>query len=238
MSLATDIAEIKTHVLYLRERAEKEEVRGDKLEVRVTELEKSSIRTSAWAAGFGAAAAFLFSLLKDKLLALMAVSVFLLSCAQPEPIGPKWDGPVIVRVDPTMPTACKEALNEALAFWEHEGVDYLYAEEQPYEELCPQAAICVTTVDLNTAFDGRYSEAAAVTSHATYKKDPTQLSTATVYLDPWYACTDARAPTHELGHAMGLVDLYTDEDKGNVMYFSLSFAGRKLTEDQVEHVRQ
>lgn len=236
MAMEADIAEIKTHVLYLRERAEKEERRGDELEDRVTDLEKKNIRTSAWAAGFGAAAAFLFSILKDHLLKLL-LAVFVAGCANSGPNGEDawWHDrlkPVPVYVHEDARPACVDGLIAARELWREKClVDYLKAPVMVSDEWSgwrgwsgPVGTIAVRDASLERwtlgvaqqRRFGRFMRSCKVEMNTDFPEEQ--------------AC-DIEPLAHELGHCLGLEHV-EEADEFDSLMFWVEVPGRELTEDE------
>lgn len=236
MSMAADIAEIKTNVKWIKERALEDRAAQEGLEARVDELEKSRIRTSAWAAGFGAAAAFLFSLLKDKLLALLGVGTVLLAtgCAA-SPIGfakwPVYAKPVQVLVAPNTPADCADTILTQVKFWRNQGADYLLDPRTAPIPEYPGADWATIAVEyVGDAIVELHPGAAAVAMPQT---EPKLRGDSIKQLFATHIALGSCAPStvaHELGHALGLEDNY--EDKLNVMYFSTAGASFGVDDEQ------
>jgi hypothetical protein len=133
-----DIATIKADVRHLVKVVEEERAERKSQDERITVLEKSRIRDVAYATGFGAGAAMLFTMLKDKifhLLASMLVVAAFTGCVSSSGLhsADAWwhakDRPVTVAVDMSMRDECAQATLDALDFWADQGVDYLRAQE-------------------------------------------------------------------------------------------------------------
>lgn len=242
MAMEADIAEIKTHVLYLRERAEKEEKRGDSLEDRITELEKKAIRTSAWAAGFGAAAAFVFSILKDRLLAGLVV-LLLVGCSDTGPRGAdaRWpDGrkPVTLYLHADMRPECIDAVLQAVEFWRETClVDYLRPRVVGaswsgwYGALAPVGTISARDDETLTRPLG-YTRTSQVARRLRWARISFSLA------HPTDSVCSLHVAAHELGHAMGLEDLYGKADGRALMFWNYDgdLNDVEVTEDECSWV--
>jgi hypothetical protein len=146
---------------------------------------------------------------------------------------PQWRRPVAVLVDAGMPSACIEAAFIGVSWWTDQGVDYLAPELVPSTHPAvigvPRAGeVGITSGPLTAPAVGLTQWTAA----------GGLMHDAIVTLDFEDDGCVWQVAAHELGHALGLRDLYGREDWENVMLgVTLRRDTYVLTPKQLEQVR-
>jgi len=222
--IAVDVAIVKTRVECL-----------PGLVVRIEALEKTDAKRTAWAAGAGAAVSALFTsaLWVATRLHLLALAL-LLCCAAPSPLAHSakpaeptrhhWPTQVEMFADVDLGEECILSIAEALDFWIANGVtkiDRLVLTKG----LEPGLGYITATVG-----DPGVERFVASTF---LQVDGPNMLWADINFRPGY-CTPLVA-AHEIGHALGLDDSYTDI--GNVMYWEVHDQGPAVTLEQIRAVQ-
>lgn len=214
----------------------RKEIREDfaALNARLTSLELAAAeargRGRGWvetAKSVGSAIAFIISV------------IALFSCAGcapgdadfPTGLHEAWGGEMTVAISPLMSPRCREVTLMAISDWQSIGVSYMHTHVMDDPEwigflgFCPDGYVCVVQGHPTTPraaaetlwyHDGGWTRNAEIT-----------LQTCTVPV-----------VRHELGHALGLEDLYEEKYRGNVMFWSETYVGADLLPWQAKWVLQ
>lgn len=238
-----DVAEMKADLRWLVEAAKEDRRARGELEGRVDKLERTRIRERAYATGFGAAAALVLGFVKDKLLVWLAgllAAMFLTGCQNTGPFGADsyWherQRPVDVYIHSEMRPECTEAVAYAVEFWRDRcGVNFLRVRATGdswdgwYGSKGPVGTISVRDGTLTPGVLGNTSH---VGVGSRMRSARVRLS-----LDDEAACHPL-VVTHELGHALGLADLYDTERLYSVMFWQHVEGGDQVSDDECAWVR-
>ncbi len=154
------------------------------------------------------------------------------------PVGAHWcpeERPAHVIVSDALEPDCAAAMSHAVVWWAapERGVDYLTFAIVPDEDLTwskPVPMFIQVTTDIPEK-----TGAAGDTRIA--RLTPTCLQAAEIRFDPYWCRSSSNTARHELGHALGLPDLYDPKDRNNLMYWIGTGSNEALTEAQLEQVR-
>lgn len=128
---------------------------------------------------------------------------------------------------------CQEALVEALAFWREQGVDYLSPSVVPASDKRFDGHTHGGTITIVP--NGEIGSGAAGETYHSTTITGAMYSADIHIVDPDWCKPQVLA--HELGHALGLVDIYEEESSESLMYWLTSPGGYGLSPAELEHVR-
>jgi len=194
-----------------------QEIRAD-----VDAIRLANAKRNGWVLGASAVVTLAFNGL-TWVLKLAPLAILIAGCGA-GPVYKHWGSvrPVIVTVDSSLPDECEAVIAGQLQWWAS-FVSYLeYESEALHARRARFGEITIT--------DGTFAGAVVALTVRSYTPLG-QMLTADISLG---ACR-ANTVRHELGHALGLPDLYEGWE-GNVMCYSIECDGESLTPEQIAAV--
>lgn len=124
---------------------------------------------------------------------------------------------------------CQAAVYAGLEWWREQGIDFV---EDP--SIVPQSRAHATREGEIAVSAGTPDKESHVGATSQLAKNYFMHSAQVRFLQSW--CNPTLA-AHELGHALGLPDIYDTKEKGNVMFWTLPGAGLHVTKYQLEKIK-